>query len=222
MFFSPEVVFGPSHNDPEGVTQREDESTLTLAKLGVTDENVEDLATNFVAELQLRFTAPDAEKLVARLLARTLPEEANDAASLLRPLLVALTVRVHPLAKMANFGLVGRLLAGLVFTYGDLISDVLVLLLYWEKGWTGFYHAALVFLVVPLLAQVFFTLVLCRQSRSDALLALVGLKPLVDSYRVWRGVAAHEVEGGGHVVGQETILMQVALRFDSAPLLCVS
>ena len=161
-----------------------------------------------MTELRSAFAAPDAEKLVAKLLAKTLPEP-NDAASLLRPLLVALTERVHPLAKMANWALVGRLHLGLFFTYGDLVSDVLVVVLYQSKGWTGFYWASLAFLVVPLLAQALFTGVGLRQRKRDVGLALCGLKPLVDTYRVLRGAAAHEVEGGGDVYAQETVLTRV-------------
>ena len=89
---------------------------------------------------------------------------------------------------MAQQGAGLRLLFGVALTYCDLVSDVLVAKDFWDRGLHGLFGFAVAFLVVPLLVQAFMSLLL-GQRKTDALLCLFGLKPIVDSWRVWRGTS---------------------------------
>ena len=113
---------------------------------------------------------------------------------------------------MAKQGAGIRLLLGVAMTYFDLGMDILVAKDYYDSGDHGLFAAAVTFLVLPLLVQAFVAK-LFGQSWQDVWSCLLGAKPMVDSWRVWRGAPRREGQHFSHnVVMVFTKLAEVAFE----------
>ena len=182
------------------------EKDLTKA---LDDGDIEVIGAAFFEMLERLKSEETTKDFVEGFLTAHLPQESDHLVPFLRPFLTKLAADARVKVKMARQGAGLRLLFGVALTYGDLVSDVLVAKDFWDRGLHGLFGFAVTFLVIPLLVQAFMSLLLGQRKR-DALLCLFGLKPIVDSWRVWRG--ATDVDGqhfGHNIILMFTKLVEV-------------
>ena len=73
----------------------------------------------------------------------------------------------------SNILLAAKLLIGIVFIYGDLVTDILVSISFYNRGQTDFFIGTMAFLVFPLLMQGMMTRFMYDQGWADVLFALI-------------------------------------------------
>ena len=101
-------------------------------------------------------------------------------------MMMAVAEKTHKSMKMARWGVGLRLLLGLIMTYSDMITDVMVALHMFSSGLHDIGIVCCVFIVVPWIMQAVFARAF-GQSWLSSLVSLIGLKPAYDSYRSWTG-----------------------------------
>ena len=89
---------------------------------------------------------------------------------------------VQPSLKMERSGFFGRLILGLVLTYSDLVTDLLVALEYFADGQDTYGRISLAFIIIPMVVIAFQTKFVVNQSWIDVLASLFGLKPVLDTF----------------------------------------
>ena len=145
---------------------------------------------------ELKDGDPTPEFVDAFLLAH-LPKDCGKIVPMLQQIFRPITAYVRVEQKMAKQGAGGRLLMGVFFTYFDLVLDIQVAKTYLDEGQHGFFAAAVLFIVLPLVVQAFAAKVL-GQNWRDAASCMLGIKPLLDSWRVWKGTPAGEGQHFSH------------------------
>ena len=151
-------------------------------------------------------------EFVEAFLAANLPEDCGEIVPMLRQMFVPITAYVRVKQKMAKQGSGLRLAIGVVSSYFDLVMDILIAKDYYDKGQSGLFAFAVVFLVLPLLLQAFVAKVF-GQSWGDAGSCMLGIKPLLDSWRVWRGAPPGEGQHYSHnIVMVWTKLIEVGFE----------
>ena len=127
--------------------------------------------------------------------------------------------------KMARRGMVGNLLISLVCTYGDLISDALMVNYYWENNMMGKFYTCLTILAGSLGAQGLISWILNNHLPPTKRLVRVMqgvccMNPALYAYSHWSG---HEREEGSNVTPMQllTYTKLVELLFESLPQMAV-
>ena len=100
---------------------------------------------NCVAKRDPYDASESDEDFVEAFLAANLPKGSDHLVPVLRPLLIKIASDARVALKMAKQGAGIRLLVGVLLTYADLVSDVLVAYDFWARGNTGMFGFVVAF-----------------------------------------------------------------------------
>lgn len=98
-----------------------------------------------------------------------------------------LAPEIKRLQTLAKFGLVARVFLGLLVTYVDFVSDLLLALEYFHQDRMWLCALTLGFPVALLLVHFFIAVFVDKAPPLEWVLALLGLKPIIDVYRMLSG-----------------------------------